>query len=546
MRKILTILLSFFLTTASYSFHQPAPLSYPFPIEHYNQNPNNWIPSSSLTHEPRFSPTVQKAQFQNFKNHFFLPWDDDYITEFLKLPFKQDQIDSLDVFDKTKIDDQDHVGRMSCDPSNSNFNKPYPDNWIQDLKTQINLAQFDNKNPTQAKGIALDNLHVRALPTEDRFFYNCNLPGEGDSFDYLQMSVLWAGTPVYIIGESVDQQWYFVRSPDVRGWVKSRGIKKVSGEFIQAWKKNAENGLVAINSPINTKTLIISDEATQTKRFAGYMGAVFPLAENVSDSQGFHILIPTQESDLPVTAYLSTKDASLMPLLSTPANFIQVINNLIGRPYGWGSVDSDNPANFLNDCSQELKSIFTVFGVWLPRNSSAQVNKTIANPHFTGANNNMILGVVDNSYPTGAQERIAKLVKEANAHAFTTIVNIKGHVFLYLGNYPNPDDQTSHLVPLTYQNVWGLKPVSRANFPDGRYVIGKAVLFPLLLEYPEKYPLDNRLLDSLASRPDFIVAYLDQLPISGNLLMRLGDYLGMHEPKLNLSEEWSAKFSKPE
>jgi hypothetical protein len=118
-----------------------------------------------------------------------------------------------------------------------------------------------------------------------------------------------------------------------------------------------------------------------------------------------------------------------------------------------------------------------------------------------------------------------------------TIVNIGGHIFLYLGSYENAADVSHAVVPLTYQNMWGLRPIGQ----DGRYVIGKSVLFPLLSHYPEKYPSGNLELSSPASKPQFIVAYLDQLPpASVSASTEYWSYLGMgaHASKSSSLDEW--------
>lgn len=73
-------------------------------------------------------------------------------------------------------------------------------------------------------------------------------------------------------------------------------------------------------------------------------------------------------------------------------------------------------AFFFNDCSQELKSIFTPFGIWLPRNSGqqAQLDSTLdLSKH-------------------NLDERLS-LLKE-KGHPLMTIIYIRGHVMLYLGN----------------------------------------------------------------------------------------------------------------
>lgn len=494
MRKndILKFLLLFLCSVSSYAL-QPAPMSFPFPINHYDQTISNYIKPSTFANQP-LDPAVAKAQSDNFKKRYLYPWSEEYIADLSTTDIKALEIA---MFQKNYSDNK--KGRMSCDPANSNFNTSYSTSWFENYKTIINNTQFEIGNSAQGKGIAIDNVHMRELPTDDRYFSDCNTPGEGDSFDYMQMSALWAGTVVYIIAESPDHNWYLVRSPDVTAWVKKTGIKRVSDKFVSVWTKAAtnDNSLVAVNSPINIKPLFIADEATNTKRFAGYIGTIFPIAASVkSDGKGFHVLIPVLESDLPVTAYLSKQDASLIPLAPTFDHYQRVINNLIGRQYGWGSIDIENPQNFLNDCSQELKSFYTPFGNWLPRGSSAQVTQSL------------IVGKVDSTFPLNPEERIAKLMKDAEKHPFTTIVNIGGHIFMYLGNYQNPNDPAHAVVPLTYQNMWGLRPMGQ----DGRYVIGKSVLFPLLSHYSEKYPAGNLELNSPANAKVFIVAYLDQLP----------------------------------
>jgi hypothetical protein len=78
--------------------------------------------------------------------------------------------------------------------------------------------------------------------------------------------------------------------------------------------------------------------------------------------------------------------------------------------------------------------------------------------------------------------------------------------------------------------------------PSGRYVVGKAVLFPLLSHYPEKYPADGRELVSHAGQRDFIAAYLDQLPSSSPAIFtQLWNSLGLKSyttTRLDLVDEY--------
>ncbi|EEQ11178.1 hypothetical protein ymoll0001_26880 [Yersinia mollaretii ATCC 43969] len=67
---------------------------------------------------------------------------------------------------------------------------------------------------------------------------------------------------------------------------------------------------------------------------------------------------------------------------------------------------------------------------------------------------------------------------------------------LYIGN----TDWAGNTVPMTYQNLWGLKPSNASS----RSIIGKSVFFPLLPQYPEAPELG-----SLAGKDKFILTWLN-------------------------------------
>jgi hypothetical protein len=115
--------------------------------------------------------------------------------------------------------------------------------------------------------------------------------------------------------------------------------------------------------------------------------------------------------------------------------------------------------NFYNDCSSELQSIFSAFGIWLPRHSSAQMTAG---------------DMTDLSSSTPAQ-RLDYLMEHGKP--MRTLIYIGGHVMLYLGN----TIRDGRAVPLVYQDIWGLSPADDSR----RAVIGGSVVFPLLLTIPE-------------------------------------------------------------
>ena len=115
--------------------------------------------------------------------------------------------------------------------------------------------------------------------------------------------------------------------------------------------------------------------------------------------------------------------------------------------------------NFNNDCSAELRSLLMPFGVFLPRNSAAQIEAASRVVDLSQAN---------------TDERL-RYLKE-HGKPFTTLVYIPGHIMLYIGNAAI----NGRSVPMTYQNIWGLRPAdSKAaalsavqSFPASGYLPG--------------------------------------------------------------------------
>lgn len=99
------------------------------------------------------------------------------------------------------------------------------------------------------------------------------------------------------------------------------------------------------------------------------------------------------------------------------------------------------------------------FGVFLPRNSAAQIEAASRVVDLSQAN---------------TDERL-RYLKE-HGKPFTTLVYIPGHIMLYIGNAAI----NGRSVPMTYQNIWGLRPAdSKAaalsaaqSFPASGYLPG--------------------------------------------------------------------------
>lgn len=500
-KPVLLLIILLIVFNASYSYATSSSPLETFPLDNYDQNIDHWIkPSDPNYQKPLVDIAYQKKRLEEFYQHLFStdqnslsPWSSHYVALQLK---QLNSTGDLQNYEKELLQQFNNENKKFNQIGHGLNFRPYEKGWIETMASNMNFEQF--KEPihfnSKNRAIFVQNAYARVLPTQEPFFYHHSLPGEGYPFDQLQMSAIWTGTPAYILGTSRDGNWNLVLTPDFIAWVQSETLAKTNDRFIQHWQRAAKNKLAAITQ---TETAI-TDMQNKNYHFKAYVGAVFPFV--LENGQSYQILFPVK--DLTGHAHIrkaivSKNNVAAMPLAATPENFVKLFKTLQNRPYGWGGL------HFLNDCSAELKSIYTPFGFWLNRHSSEQVKA----------------GKMIDKSNLNPKEKIAYLKKEGRP--FMTFVYNTKHVFIYLGNFANPhakdnkndnnsnngsdstNDSDKDLIPMTYQNLWGLKPLDGSR----RAVVGKALLLPLLEIFPE-----DKELNSHANHKDFKVIFLDEWP----------------------------------
>lgn len=485
-----------------------AALTSVFPLAAYAQNVDTWIsPASPGYDRPFLSAADQRAHFTALLARYFglgaddpSPWNPAFVATRV-YRYRGHDIAALQ---QRRLERYDNTAQSPRHLGYGQNLRPHTAAWLAAIARNIDNAQFERPTGFDAsrRAIATANLLVRGLPTMDPSFYSDRIAGQGYPFDNLQISAIKPGTPLYILGTSLDGAWRYVQTPDVQGWVRSTGLGLVDDAFANAWRAAAAQGLGGVIGA----SVAVRDSGG-TFRFDAPAGTLLPLlppagpdADNVppasppakpeartfllappsaeAGADTYSVLVPVRDADgHAILRYARLSEAQLapLPLSATPRHLAMLLKALIGRPYGWGNT------GFYNDCSSELQSIFASFGVWLPRHSSNQMN--------AGA-------MLDLSADTPAQ-RIAYLVR--HGAPFRTIIYIGGHVMLYLGNTV----RGNQVVPLIYQDVWGLRPADNSR----RAVIGGSVIMPLLAHIPE-----DPALESLAATPIFQVTVLGALP----------------------------------
>jgi hypothetical protein len=469
-----------------------------FPMAAYDQTVDHWIdPGSASYDQPFLSPAEQHAHFEALYARYFgvgesdpSPWNRSFVQARVYrqnggdiAALQRRRIAAYDNNDKTRNHKTGrHIGY------GQNF-LPHTSAWIAAIAINMNVPQFEHGalyRPAN-RAIATDNLLVRELPTLDPSFYDRRLAGEGYPFDNLQISAVRPGTPLYVLGSSADGGWRYVQTPDVQGWVRSKGVGLVDDGFVATWRAAARQALGAVtvasapvrdgqgafrfDAPAGTLLPVLTAVSAPESAFAPVpMPAFVPSLDTSTRS----VLVPASNANGRAeirTAQLGREQIAQVPLSATPRHLAMLIKTLIGRPYGWGNT------GFYNDCSSELQSIFATFGVWLPRHSSTQMSAG---------------RMVDLSSDTPAQ-RLDYLV--SHGQPYRTLIYIGGHVMLYLGN----TTRDGHAVPVVYQDIWGLRPADDSR----RAVIGGSVIMPLLKDIPE-----DPALSSLAATPIFQITII--------------------------------------
>ncbi len=497
--------------------HAPVDTVSLFPIAGYDQNVDHWLePDSPGYDQPFLSPADQQAHFQVLYARYFgtgtaasSPWNASFVTMRV---YRQQGAD-IAALQQRRIDKFDNTGKPGASIGYGENFRPHDKAWIDAIAQNMNVGQF-TQTPVyrpERRAITTGNLMVRELPTTDPSFYDHRLAGEGYPFDNLQISAARPGTPLYVLGGSVDDAWLYVQTPDVQGWVRSDGVGMTDDRFVDTWRAATGKSLGAVivasapvrdsrgvfrfDAPAGTLLPLVPADAARPasgKRVASGTDNASRKSDpsdpgntgntgEASDKTGTsttpvtrRVLVPARNADgeaLIRTATLGDAQIAPTPLAATPRHLATLMKTLIGRPYGWGN------SGLYNDCSSELQSIFAAFGVWLPRHSSTQMSAG---------------RLIDLSSSTPAQ-RLDYLAQ--HGEPLRTLIYIGGHVMLYIGN----TTRNGSAVPVVYQDVWGLRPADNSR----RAVIGGSVILPLFEHIPE-----DATLQSLAATPTFQISIL--------------------------------------
>lgn len=392
-------------------------------LSHVNQNAIHYaeLPASNYT----LSASYQKQLSKQFLRRYFSPW---HKNDLYHLYEPAEEI----------LKEQKSLAKMylHCPGWGANL-RPNSQTWIKTIVNNMDLTHFPNDNQP---AIMVTGAEVRQLPTADPSYDTPDQPGFSYPFDELQESYLAINTPVRILQKSLDGVWVLIATPSYAGWVPQTSVAIVDKKFIQSWE--SQNFVTA-----NIDHAPIQDSHHQTLAQTR-MGVLYPVEKDKQQqlliSMAFKNLKNSEAIILKGQA--SSKVLLPFPAPFTPVAFAELANAVMGNPYGWGGYHG------YRDCSATQQDLFAAFGIWLPRSSTEQGK----------------MGEYISLKNMKKQQKLDLLRQQGIP--FLTLVHLSGHIMLYIG-----DDQGTLYV---FHSPWGLK-TSRWFRPDGRIVIGRAVITPL-------------------------------------------------------------------
>ena len=214
------------------------------------------------------------------------------------------------------------------------------ENAISRIKDQNNVGY----------GVLTNRANIRVFPTEEQAF---ETPTD-TNFDDWQCSAADPTTPVRIYAADKTGSFYYVRTPDYRGWVPVRYVALTNRA---TWLKFVEPA----NPAVVTGRLLTLKAGTENQLYQ--MGTAIP-------TENGKMLLPLrgENGTLKLIRQKPKYNDSLHKgyLPYTANNIVTMAFRHLGAPYGWGGLKNSV------DCSAFSQDVYKTVGIQLPRNSGEQ------------------------------------------------------------------------------------------------------------------------------------------------------------------------------
>ncbi|MCQ2813871.1 SH3 domain-containing protein [Helicobacter pylori] len=310
----------------------------------------------------------------------------------------------------------------------------------------IKSMDIEHYPSAKIKAVVVRDSDVRAVPTNKPYY----LSQKGYPFDRYQNSLIFQGTPVLITHFNLDKTYAHIQSSFVYGWIKVSDLAYMRDKDIELLTK-----LKNYVMPIKDKIPLYTDYGDfYTNARVGELFALIPQSQNASQNpqkkelKAYGFLRDAKGHAALQSVILDEKDFFVFPKAFNSENMAYFIDTMLGQKYGWGGLLGNR------DCSAFTRDSFANFGILLPRNSYAQSRY---------ANNYVDLSSMK------AKEKEDYILK--NATPFGTLIYLKGHIMLYLG-------ERNHQAIVAH-SIWSVQ--TQKHFKTLSHKIGGVVITSLWL-----------------------------------------------------------------
>lgn len=224
-------------------------------------------------------------------------------------------------------------------------------------------------------GLIVQRARLRTFPTDDRVF---NRLGDTD-IDRFQETAEFPGTPVAIVHESRDGEWYFVLSPRYSAWVRKRFVAIGTAQEVLGYAQASDVRVITAKVAHTVTTPELADVSAMALEMGTRLPTESTNPEAVVNGQAsfasYVLKLPRRDRAgrlVFTTALLPrSEDSASVYLPMTPAQVIRQAFKFLGERYGWGN-DYD-----ARDCSGFISDVYRSLGVELPRNTGDEANSPV-------------------------------------------------------------------------------------------------------------------------------------------------------------------------
>lgn len=298
--------------------------------------------------------------------------------------------------------------------------------FYSDIKDILNVTAIPQSSVKTRYALTTNYCNQKIVPTELALLKKKNQI----HFDRNQNSALDIGTPIAILHSTKDGLWHYGIGPTSSGWVESKDIAFGTKEEISDY--------------LTSKNFVVTTAAKTAIKIGGRyhdycrMGVRLPILMSIDDETMVMVPVSDKNGKLVLSnAMVKTSHVHKGYLPYTQEHILSQAFKFLHAPYGWGGMYGEQ------DCSKFIQEVYATVGIRLPRNSTSQSN--------VGESKLELEGLSKKSKHT---------LLKAMAIAGGSILHLKGHITLYLGEYKGE--------PYIIHTVWGS---SSRHFALGRTAV---------------------------------------------------------------------------